>query len=71
MVFSITVVPSQNLSAPNNGALTNAPLAPLRLFLVFQTSIAAFCYNINILVRTFKHVLTSNIYWTSLVSWIS
>lgn len=44
VVFSITVVPSQNLSTPNKGALTRAPLAPLKLFFVFQTSIAAFCY---------------------------
>jgi hypothetical protein len=44
VVFSITVVPSQNLSAPSKGALTNAPLAPRKVFFVCQTSMAACCY---------------------------
>jgi hypothetical protein len=51
VVFSITVVPSQNLSTPSKGALTSAPLAPLKVFFVCQTSTAACCYK-NTQVRS-------------------
>jgi hypothetical protein len=41
IVFSITLIPSQNFSTPSSGALTNAPFVPLNPFLVFHTSTAA------------------------------